>query len=125
VTLDKCVVNVGKEESKLIFTDPVSGMVATFVFERYNDKSQYPAFKCNDVTILINDIDAENLSEEEKTLFNSTYSNLLTEVSFIAENFLTNDTSLQLATFNQTFTCHLIIKDANGELKLMAIVYGY
>jgi len=125
MTLDKCVVNVGVEKSQLIFTDNNSKMSATFDFVRYNDKSQYPAFKCESVDILIDGINVETLSEEEKVSFNSEYSNLLTEVSYVANNFLTNQTSLQLVTFNQTFTCHLLIKDSSDNLLLMAIVYGY
>lgn len=125
MTLDKSVVVVGAEESKLIFTDEDSGLVATFNFVRYNDKSQYPAFKCESVEILINDVNVDDLSEEDKTLFNEEYSNLLDEVSHVATVFLTNQASLQLATFNQTFTCHLIIKDTDNNLLLMAIVYGY
>ena len=125
MTLDKCVVNVGKQKSQLIFTDTNSKMVATFNFVRYNDKSQYPAFKCDNVKILINGVDVKTFTEEEKTTFNNDYSNLLAEVSHVADNFLANQTSLQLATFNQTFTCHLIIKNANNELLLMATVYGY
>ena len=125
MTLDKCLVNVGVEESQLVFTDEDSGMVATFNFVRYNDLSQYPAFKCESVEILINDVDAETLTEEEKNNFNNSHSFLLEQVSHVANNFLTNQTSLQLVTINQTFTCHLIIKDANNDLLLMAIVYGY
>jgi len=125
MTLDKCVVKVNAEESQLIFTDNNSKMVATFNFVRYNDKSQYPAFKCENVEILINGIDVKSFTEEDKATFNNTYSNLLAEVSYVANNFLTNQTSIQLATFNQTFSCHLIMKNSNNELMLMAIVYGY
>ena len=125
MTLDKCLVNVGRGQSLLIFKDEESKMEATFAFKRYNDESQYPAFECKNVTILIDGVDVNNLSEEEKTAFNGEHSNLLTEVSHVAKTFLDNKTSLQLATFNQTFTCHLIIKDANNNLLLMAIIYGY
>jgi len=71
MTLDKCVVNVGVEKSQLIFTDNNSKMSATFDFVRYNDKSQYPAFKCESVDILIDgiNVDFENMYPEDKDKF--------------------------------------------------------
>ena len=125
MTLDKCVVNVSSEKCLLIFTDENSKMQVTFSFVRYNDQGQYPAFKCDSVNILIDDVDVETFTEEEKNTFNNEYYNLLTEVTHVANNFLTNNSSLQLATLNKSFVCHLIIKDSNDDLLLMAIVYGY
>lgn len=125
MTLDKCVVVVDTENSQLIFTDEESKMIATFSFGRYNDQSEYPAYQCNEVAISIDGKNIDSLTEDEKAEFNTEHSNLLAEVLHVAKMFLDNQTSLQLATFNKTFTCHLIIKDANDELLLMAIVYGY
>ena len=125
VTLDKCMVDVSTKECHLTFTDDESKLKATYSFVRYNDKSQYPAFKCNNYEVVIDGVNVKQLTEEDKSAFNNEYANLLDQTLLIGENFLENKTSLQLATFNQTFTGHLIIKDAQDNLLLLAMVYGY
>ena len=127
MVFEKCTIEVGRETSYLIFDDTEeTGIKATYSFNAYTDESVYPAFSLDSYAVTLNGQDAKNLSEDQIAELDAEVLDVYQDIiqfGFICEQ---SDMSIQLITQNQSFACHIIIKDkTNGDLWFMGQVYGY
>ncbi len=126
MSIQDCKLEVGRQNSILIYEDTTSGIKAVYDFSVYTNSDVYPAYTFKSYEISINGINTTQMTQEQLDTFDATYSDLYTEVKQFSNICGLGDTSIQLITQNKSLAAHIVVLNpTDNSLLFMSMLYGY
>jgi len=122
--INKSSVQVSSQKCTITYYDLETNVKALYNFERYNDSSEYPAFKYVSCMAYIGDTDITNESEDRISELDSNIQNEILNVLQFKTILSTYESSIQIVTVNKTFVCHILLKQGDN-FAFMGVLYGF
>ncbi len=123
--MSNSTIDVKENKCILKYVDQSTKVSATFDFDRYNDTSEFPAFKFSDFKIYLDETDITNEDESSLNSLDTATKNQIISVLQFKKILQSYDSSIQIVTTNKSFVSHIILKTESGNLAFMSVLYGY